>query len=93
MKQNKRENLGQTIRNYENIVNMLYFVYRLFVYFNHNCELQYQEIIRVERCMLLLGLLLGKLVGGIYYLLGYFYIINYKYVIIFVYTQKISFIK
>ena len=40
MKWNKRENLGQNIRNYENNVNISYFVIiRLFVYFNYNCEL------------------------------------------------------
>ena len=63
MKWNKRENLGQTIRNYENNVNISYFfINMLFVYFSHNCELQYQEIFRVERHLLLLG----KLVGDIY---------------------------
>ena len=29
MKSNKRENLGQTIRNYENNINISYFIYLL----------------------------------------------------------------
>ena len=47
MKLNKRENFRQTVRNYENNVNISY-ISRLFVYLNRNCELQYQEIFRVE---------------------------------------------
>ena len=41
MKWNKRENLGQTIRNYENNVNISYFfcINRLFVYFSNDCGL------------------------------------------------------
>ena len=77
MKWNKRENLGQNIRNYENNVNISYFVIiRLFVYFNYNCELQDQEIIRVERCLLLLGIIIRKNCRGVYYPLGNFCIIN-----------------
>ena len=37
--------------------------------------------------LLLLGLLLGRLLGEIYYLLGYFCTINYKYVIICFHTN------
>ena len=74
MKWNKSENLGQTVRNYKNNFNISYFV--LIDYLYILVIIMNQEIIRVERCLLLLGLLLGKLVGDIYYLFGNFYIIN-----------------